>query len=54
MVDHMDQVLRKALVLPDPENFPKRAEPPAGETPEVPAPAFEQVTPPDAPDIVTH
>ena len=52
LVDHMDQVLRKALVLEDPDNFLKKAETPPSE--EVPGPAFQAVVPPDAPDLVTH
>ena len=47
----MDHVLRKALVLDDPESFPKKADgPPA----EVPPAAFPADVPPDAPDLVTH
>jgi ATP-dependent Lon protease len=52
LVEHMDQVLRKALVLDDPENFLKKADAPPSE--EVPATAFQAVVPPDAPDLVTH
>jgi ATP-dependent Lon protease len=51
LVDHMDQVLRKALVLEDPENYPRKA-PPAGEP--VPAGAFPPDVPPGPPDVVTH
>jgi ATP-dependent Lon protease len=47
-VDHMDQVLRRALVLENPQAFLKRPAPPA----EVVPPAFE--APPPAVDIVTH
>jgi ATP-dependent Lon protease len=50
LVEHMDQVLRKALLLADPESFPKRPEP----QPSVPDPAFQTTVPPDAPDVVTH
>src|SRR5438445_158101 len=52
LVEHMDHVLRKALVLADPENYPKKpATPPAEPVPE----AFQAAAvPPDAPDIVTH
>src|SRR5215813_12609130 len=53
LVEHMDQVLRKALVLDDPESFLRKpAEPPASE--QVPPQAFETTVPPDAPDLVTH
>jgi len=51
LVEHMDQVLRKALVLEDPENYPKKVEPPAEA---VPPAAFQAPVPPDAPDVVTH
>ncbi|MBM4266199.1 MAG: endopeptidase La [Deltaproteobacteria bacterium] len=44
MVEHMDEVLRKALVLEDPESFLKKPTP-------VPA-AFTE--PPPPPDVVTH
>ncbi len=51
LVEHMDQVLRKALVLADPENYPKRpGTPPAEEMPTT----FQAAGSPDAPDIVTH
>jgi ATP-dependent Lon protease len=47
MVDHMDQVLRQALVLADPESlFRKPAAAP------VPPPAFAETTP--TPDVVAH
>jgi ATP-dependent Lon protease len=49
-VDHMDDVLRRALVPPDPEAFLKKREPAAAEQPPQ-APAFEPaVTPP----VVAH
>src|SRR5262245_5834420 len=51
LVDHMDQVLRQALVLEDPENYPKKVEP-ASQA--VPPAAFQAAVPPDAPDVVTH
>ena len=51
LVEHMDQVLRKALLLEDPENYPKKVEP-ASEA--VPPAAFQTTVPPDAPDVVTH
>ena len=51
LVEHMDQVLRKALVLADPENYPKKPAVPPTEA----VPAFQAApVPPDAPDIVTH
>ena len=51
LVEHMDQVLRKALVLADPENYPKKPAVPPAEA----VPAFQAApVPPDAPDIVTH
>jgi ATP-dependent Lon protease len=52
LVEHMDQVLRKALLLEDPENFPKKPVAPGAEP--VPPGAFQAPVPPDAPDIVTH
>jgi ATP-dependent Lon protease len=52
LVEHMDQVLRKALALDDPENFPKKADAPASE--QVPAAAFQATVPPETPDVVTH
>jgi hypothetical protein len=52
LVEHMDQVLRKALVLEDPENYPKKLEPPPSE--QVPPAAFQATVPPDAPDLLTH
>jgi len=48
-VDHMDQVLRRALVLENPQDFLKRPVPPA----EVVPPPFEAPAAP-AGDIVTH
>src|SRR5215472_10614701 len=48
LVEHMDQVLRKALLLEDPENYPKKLEP-ASEA--VPPAAFQATVPPDAPDV---
>src|SRR5436309_9452541 len=52
MVEHMDQVLRKALLLEDPDNYPKKLEsPPAAEGV---TPPFPATVPPDAPDVVTH
>jgi ATP-dependent Lon protease len=51
LVEHMDQVLRKALLLKDPENYPKKATTPPSD--QVPA-AFQAPVPPDAPDLVTH
>jgi ATP-dependent Lon protease len=52
LVEHMDQVLRKALLLEDPENYPKKREQPPSE--QVPPAAFQASVPPDAPDVVTH
>src|SRR5207244_4407397 len=52
LVEHMDQVLRKALVLADPENYPKKPATPPAEP--VPAAFQAAAAPPDAPDIVTH
>jgi ATP-dependent Lon protease len=52
LVEHMDQVLRKALVLEDPENYPKKPEPPPSE--QVPPGAFQARVPPDTPDVITH
>jgi len=49
LVDHMDQVLRQALVLQNPEEFLKKAETPP--VPPVPLP-FE--TPPAESEVVTH
>jgi ATP-dependent Lon protease len=48
LVEHMDEVLRKALVLEDPENYLKKPDD-AG----VP-PAFQAPVPPDTPDVITH
>jgi ATP-dependent Lon protease len=52
LVEHMDQVLRKALLLDDPENFPKKADQPPSEA--VPPGAFQATVPPETPDVVTH
>jgi ATP-dependent Lon protease len=52
MVEHMDQVLRKALVLDDPENYPKKLDP--APSAQVPPAAFQTTVPPDAPDLITH
>jgi ATP-dependent Lon protease len=52
LVEHMDQVLRKALALDDPDNFPKKADAPGSE--QVPAGAFQATVPPETPDVVTH
>jgi ATP-dependent Lon protease len=52
MVEHMDQVLRKALLLEDPENYPKKPGTPGNE--QVPPGAFQATVPPDAPDVITH
>ena len=55
LVEHMDQVLRKALVLEDPENYPRKPAAPAPEPEKAPPPAaFGAPVPPDTPDIVTH
>jgi ATP-dependent Lon protease len=55
LVEHMDQVLRKALVLEDPENYPRKPAAPAPEPEKAPPPAaFGAAVPPDTPDIVTH
>ena len=43
---------RKALVLEDPDNYPKKLEPPPSE--QVPTGAFQATVPPDAPDLLTH
>jgi len=52
LVEHMDQVLRKALLLADPDNYPKK---PASSPAEGVAGAFQAAAvPPDAPDVVTH
>jgi ATP-dependent Lon protease len=52
LVEHMDQVLRKALVLADPENYPKK--PVAAPAEEVPAAFQAAAVPRDATDVVTH
>jgi ATP-dependent Lon protease len=51
LVEHMDQVLRKALVLADPDSYPRKPAPPAEN---VPTGALMPVVPPDKPDVVTH
>jgi ATP-dependent Lon protease len=51
VVEHMDQVLRKALLVDDPENYPKKRGQAAGEPV---TPPFQPAVPPDAPDVVTH
>ena len=51
LVEHMDQVLRKALLLEDPESYPKK---PAGPASEAAQQAAFPAVPPDAPDVVTH
>jgi ATP-dependent Lon protease len=51
LVEHMDQVLRKALVLDDPDNYPRK---PAPSAESVPPGAILPVTPPAKPDVVTH
>src|SRR5881628_667716 len=51
LVEHMDQVLRKALLLEDPDSWKKpEGTPPAEEMPTT----FQAAGSPDAPDIVTH
>jgi ATP-dependent Lon protease len=50
LVEHMDQVLRKALVLEDPESYLRKPATPATEA--VPPP-FPAEAPPDT-DVVTH
>ena len=49
LVEHMDEVLRKALVLEDPDSY-LRKPPEPGEVP----PPFQASVPPDTPDVVTH
>jgi len=49
LVDHMDQVLRGALLVPDPETFLKKPEPPPVEQPQG---AFEEAAP--RPPVVAH
>jgi ATP-dependent Lon protease len=51
-VEHMDQVLRKALVLEDPESY-LRPPPKPASTPVPPEAAFKTPVSPDS-DIVTH
>src|SRR5262249_49624296 len=52
LVEHMDQVLRKALVLENPEDYLRR---PAADVPRAPEPPPPQdfATEPD-PDLITH
>ena len=52
LVEHMDQVLRKALLLEDPDNYPKK--PASTPTEGVPAAFQAAPAPPDTPDILTH
>jgi ATP-dependent Lon protease len=52
LVDHMDHVLRKALILADPDSFLRKVE--AAEE-AVPAPPFTEGEPAGAPpDVVAH
>src|SRR5215831_18172801 len=52
LVEHMDQVLRKALLLEDPDSYQKK---PEGAAPEgTQQAAFPAPVPPDAPDVITH
>ncbi len=51
VVEHMDQVLRKALVLDDPDNYPRKRATPG---PEAVPPASFQTDPSDPSDVVTH
>jgi ATP-dependent Lon protease len=50
LVEHMDQVLRKALVLEDPDSYLRK---PVAEAQPVPAAPFPPAVPPDS-DVVTH
>jgi ATP-dependent Lon protease len=50
LVEHMDQVLRKALVLEDPEAYLRK---PVEAPTAVPPAAFDPALPPN-PDVVTH
>ena len=52
LVEHMDEVLRKALVLRDPESYLRK--PTDAPVAEGVAPPFPATVPPDAPDVVTH
>jgi ATP-dependent Lon protease len=52
LVEHMDQVLRKALVLEDPEAYLRKPLPTSGSEP-VPAAPYQAAVPSD-PDVVTH
>src|SRR6266481_5473098 len=51
LVEHMDQVLRKALLLEDPDSWKKREGAAAEATQQA---AFPAPVPPDAPDVITH
>src|SRR2546430_1656420 len=52
LVEHMDEVLRKALVLRDPDAYLRK--PTDAPVAEGVAPPFPATVPPDAPDVVTH
>jgi len=52
LVEHMDQVLRKALLLEDPDSYQKKPEGAAAEATQ--QAAFPAPVPPDAPDVITH
>ena len=54
LVEHMDQVLRKALVLEDPENFLRQAGAPAAAQPFPQAGRSTRLVPAEIPDVVTH
>jgi ATP-dependent Lon protease len=49
-VEHMDEVLRKALVLPEPERFLTKQEPSVADASLYPA----GMTVPSSPELVTH
>src|SRR5215472_6774137 len=52
LVEHIDQVLRKALLLEDPDSYQKK---PEGAAPEgTQQAAFPAPVPPDAPDVITN
>jgi ATP-dependent Lon protease len=51
LVEHMDQVLRKALLLEDPDSWKKPEGAAAEATQQA---AFPAPVPPDAPDVITH
>jgi ATP-dependent Lon protease len=53
IVEHMDQVLRKALVLENPEEYLRRPAAGVARTPEGAAPDFVAVPEPDT-DLITH